>query len=102
MEDTKKPPRRTAFFIWLGKGEPRRTGLILDYYSLPIRQCPPSARAEREARRVARAQRLVEGPSTAALARLKAQQSPLGLKRRVVVAPLTDGLAGSPQPNSAI
>ena len=61
-------------FRWLRKGDPRRTGLILDYYRLPVRQRPPSARAEREARRVARAQRLAEGPSTAALALRKAQR----------------------------
>ena len=61
-------------FRWLRKGEPRRTGLILDYYRLPVRQRPPSVRAEREARRVARAQRLAEGPSTAALALRKAQR----------------------------
>ena len=39
-----------------------------------MRSRPPSARAEREARRIARAQRLADGPSAAALALQKARR----------------------------
>jgi ParB-like chromosome segregation protein Spo0J len=39
-----------------------------------MRSRPPSARAEREARRIARAQKLADGPSAATLALQKAQR----------------------------